>query len=493
MDSTDDFSDWIYHYGSLYGPQIVLLATLSAITIYRREMSCNHCYASRPSTTNNNNTNSNNEVSSQRTTREWDDIEAENLLDGVGLYCSGASLMPVVMHLLCVWKETQLCASSEMTTEEILEHAGNFLSCEPLTTALLGPASLKNRVPATMTTLGFASSRTLAPSPSLQSLSGLSSPSSASSASCLLNHYELFAGFLPPDLQIHVCSFLHPRDVVHFGSINRACRATVDQQPTLWKALFLRDYAWAVTAWDVGRQALERSAITTLSSIDIVYNKELYFRFGLAFIDYLLAGQNTAQRCLVGIGGHVYDLTPFLMSHPGSPETVLVSAGRDATQFFANVGHSTGALRLAKSMCVLVDGTQSAAAGGGAGLFPTRHVDLQDPNDPSITVPAAVQADLMDVQELRANATSTSSSSSSSTSRNGSIGDNGPTLSRQTLHYVRQAFITERLAAEARVRRSAHARQARLTDLNVYYDPFVRTWKAWYTNPQMEPVFVDAV
>jgi len=433
MEAADDLSEWVCHYGSLYGPQIVLLATLSAITIYRREMSCNHCYAAGSHTCRSDASTRKSSSSSGNSirTHQWNELKAEHLLDGVGLYYSGASLLPLVMHLLELYKEMELCATTD-ATEEMLEHAGNFFSGEPFANLLASPRKL----PLARTSL---------------------------TRDCNSNgnkDYELFAGHLPPDLQIHVCSFLHPRDVTCFATVNHACRATVEVDPwssALWKILFERDFAWTLTAWNVGSQAKARSDTSA-----ILYSKDFYFRFQLAFCDYVLAGQNTAERCLVGLGGDIFDLTPFVLSHPGSPETVLVSAGKDATQFFANVRHSSGALRLAKSLCVVVNASTER---DGVGLKPTRHTDLVQ-HIGEIDLPSRVEAELMDLNELRA----------------------GP--SNETLHRVRGMFTEERLAAEGRARRSWHAQQPRLTDINVYYDPLERSWKAWYTNPRMEPVFV---
>uniref|UniRef100_A0A7S3L716 Cytochrome b5 heme-binding domain-containing protein n=1 Tax=Amphora coffeiformis TaxID=265554 RepID=A0A7S3L716_9STRA len=432
MEAADDLSEWVCHYGSLYGPQIVLLATLSAITIYRREMSCNHCYAasSRNPRSNMSARKSNSAITSSRT-HQWNELKAEHLLDGVGLYYSGASLLPVVMHLLEVYKETELCATTD-ATEEMLEHAGNFFSGEPFANLLASPRKMPLVARTSLVRDGN-------------------------------KDYELFAGHLPSDLQIHVCSFLHPRDVTNFASVNRACRATVEVDPwssALWKLLFERDFVWSLKAWDVGRQAKARSDASS-----ILYSKDFYFRFQLAFCDYVLAGQNTAERCLVGLGGDIFDLTPFVLAHPGSPETLLVSAGKDATQFFANVRHSSGALRLAKSLCVVVDASTNR---GGVGLKPTRHTDLIQHEEAS-DLPSRVEAELLDLNELRA----------------------GP--SAETLRLIRGMFAEERLAAEGRARRSRHGQHPRLTDINVYYDPLERSWKAWYTNPQMEPVFIGQV
>lgn len=415
----------------------------------------------------------------------WNEIEAENLLDGVGLYCSGASLLPLVMHILCMLKETDLFAAEPDTMEAILEHAGNFLSGEPLTSAILGSptrnTTKKKNIPIILTHHRKRIMVDTTTTTTTRVIRKESEPSFLSES-----QQALFAGYLPPDIHIYVCTFLHPKDVVNLACVSKACHATVEQQPSstaLWKALFHRDFAWTVMAWDVGCQAMARSLTADYHlQNNLLYTKDFYFRFGLAFVDFVLAGQNTMERCLVGLGGQIYDLTPFLLSHPGSPETVLVSAGKDATQFFANVRHSSAALRLAKSLCVVAHPPHRAA-----GLVPTPHsvVLFKNPdpgpepncyyyhhhhNKNSINhdfwLPQAVEPDIMDTKVERV---------------------------PETLQRIRQAYLEERLDALQRARKSRHTSVSRLTDINAYYDPFGHAWKAWYTNDLMETVFVDKI
>ena len=47
-----------------------------------------------------------------------------------------------------------------------------------------------------------------------------------------------------------------------------------------------------------------------------------------------VAGHDTADDCWLVIQGHVYDITPFLRSHPGGVPILLPYAGRDATRIF---------------------------------------------------------------------------------------------------------------------------------------------------------------
>ncbi|KAL8480774.1 hypothetical protein ACS0TY_026791 [Phlomoides rotata] len=52
---------------------------------------------------------------------------------------------------------------------------------------------------------------------------------------------------------------------------------------------------------------------------------------------------NTKKDCWLVIGGKVYDVTKFLDDHPGGDEVLLTSTGKDATEDFEDVGHSTAA------------------------------------------------------------------------------------------------------------------------------------------------------
>jgi hypothetical protein len=72
-----------------------------------------------------------------------------------------------------------------------------------------------------------------------------------------------------------------------------------------------------------------------------------YMQFEFCWIDWLLAGCCTSELCLAGLHGSIYNLTSFLHEHPGSPETLMESAGGDATDLFSDIGHSSFAVSLA--------------------------------------------------------------------------------------------------------------------------------------------------
>ncbi|CAH2044721.1 unnamed protein product [Thlaspi arvense] len=52
---------------------------------------------------------------------------------------------------------------------------------------------------------------------------------------------------------------------------------------------------------------------------------------------------SSSQDCWIIIHGKVYDVTKFLDDHPGGDEVILTSTGKDATDDFEDVGHSSTA------------------------------------------------------------------------------------------------------------------------------------------------------
>ncbi|CAD5166440.1 cytochrome b5-like [Musa acuminata AAA Group] len=56
-----------------------------------------------------------------------------------------------------------------------------------------------------------------------------------------------------------------------------------------------------------------------------------------------VSAHNSAHDCWLVIDGKVYDVTKFLDDHPGGDEVLVSSTGKDATDDFEDVGHSTAA------------------------------------------------------------------------------------------------------------------------------------------------------
>ncbi|NXT99066.1 CYB5B protein, partial [Buphagus erythrorhynchus] len=61
-----------------------------------------------------------------------------------------------------------------------------------------------------------------------------------------------------------------------------------------------------------------------------------------------VAKRNSSREAWLVIHGRIYDVTRFLAEHPGGEEVLLEQAGRDATESFEDVGHSTDAREMLK-------------------------------------------------------------------------------------------------------------------------------------------------
>ena len=414
----EGLSDFFSQYGSF-----ILVAILSAMTIFRREMSCNHCYVEQTPSREDASSSSSSSSSGTPTTLDWDEEEAEEILEGAGRYCSGAFIFPFAWRFV----RFLLNASSFSVNYWLYPFVTSLFQTKP-------PRSIS--VQAEEETKAVEAG--------------------------------LFSHTLPLDAQMHILSYLSPKDLVNVACVSRSSRKLIDEGETsynLWKNAFCRDYAWLLENWEVGVEALNRSGVAPS------FSKDFYFRFGISFINYLLAGQNTFERCLVGIGGHIYDLSLFLHSHPGSPETVMAHAGMDSTMFFTGVNHSMGARRLAQSLCVAVD--LSFVDREYSAVRPVRRADMGDMlihnsnnnNNNGESVPSAV-----DVPE---------------TFHSRTVIRHKGTLKTIREQHQREEIRTRRLIETMEVE------QAVLGDINIYYDPVHSRWKAWYTSTDLENVFID--
>ncbi|KAI0562850.1 Cytochrome B5 [Gracilaria domingensis] len=56
-----------------------------------------------------------------------------------------------------------------------------------------------------------------------------------------------------------------------------------------------------------------------------------------------VARHTSSSSCWMVIDSKVYDVTSFLLEHPGGEDILLDSSGRDATREFEDVGHSSDA------------------------------------------------------------------------------------------------------------------------------------------------------
>jgi len=65
-----------------------------------------------------------------------------------------------------------------------------------------------------------------------------------------------------------------------------------------------------------------------------------------------VATHNDEGSAWIIMNDTVYDVTKFLMEHPGGEEVILQQAGRDATDAFNEVGHSADAIEMAKDYVI---------------------------------------------------------------------------------------------------------------------------------------------
>jgi len=59
-----------------------------------------------------------------------------------------------------------------------------------------------------------------------------------------------------------------------------------------------------------------------------------------------ISKHNSNEEAWIVIHNNIYNVTEFLNEHPGGEEVLLEQAGKDATEAFEDVGHSTDAREL---------------------------------------------------------------------------------------------------------------------------------------------------
>ena len=236
------------------------------------------------------------------------------------------------------------------------------------------------------------------------------------------------------------------------------------------------------------------AANTFLSSQSRSTMKNLYFSFAACWVDYTLAGQNTLERCLVGLHGHVFDISDFVESHPGSPETLLVQAGRDATAFFEDLGHSMGARRIALSMSAVMDRScaeQRPMSNIAARSLPATPAPrgsscgLCLPAGGSGAVPE--RSDVAASRALAAKAAGSMPMGRSKPRRAGCL-----QWIREDLHKgkVKAQVCADKWAAS--VGNGTALEGGMLGSVKVYWDPLRGEWLAWYTDMNFQPVYLGS-
>jgi hypothetical protein len=483
FDLSSELTSALCHYTRLYGAQILLLTVLSAMTVYRRELSVNHSYVEEDEHYSNDkkkrNRSSGTATATSNNEGAFNSDFADELLDGAGNTFSGEPLVAfysvwisIVALLMCnkAIESTEPENVSDQSSnwdhcDDILEHAGIFCSGSVMKRVFhkndeneMPPPKAKSWDDCSDDLLegagNFCSGSvwTYLFLKSLQAISVLER----------LEADDTFTQRLPPDIQVHILSFLDPRDITVFSCTSQSCRNMIDKGETssaLWRTIWKRDYAWIVESWGAGKLALLRSSLPDYFR----FTKAFYFEFGATYLNYVLAGHNTTESCLVGIHGNVYDLTNFLETHPGSPDTLLVNSGRDATNYFEDMGHSLGARRVAKKLCVVVD---SACIPNQCGLHPTMSTVLSA--DSVLDSPLLIKdSTLPFMLKIRRRPSS--------------------------LKLIRAQLDEKEQQLLKKVARVYSSNSEVLNGINLYYDPFHGMWKGWYTSTSFATVFLDNI
>ena len=313
-----------------------------------------------------------------------------------------------------------------------------------------------------------------------------------------------------------------------------------DTAMLIWKGLFQRDYSWVLSDWDIGKEAFQRTMTnyqtlvqehkgqrqqkhvqhseqepgschragrvfqhllsiiidseqsTTLSFDSIIAAsstifpiksmKEFYFIFSETWLNYTIAGCNTTDKCFVGLHGHVFDVSNFVEAHPGSTETLLLQAGRDATVFFESMGHSLGARKLALGMCTVVNGqcTRWNVAGGEemCGSFQLVTSGATSSNQ-SFSTCGLIRSKCRSLDRKR-NIPGFLIPRKRSMPRN-----------HRGFYHVRERLRREeerQLIQAARWGNETLGINGLFGGVHVYYDPFLG-WKWWYTDREFNVVF----
>ena len=290
----------------------------------------------------------------------------------------------------------------------------------------------------------------------------------SSSAIGKSDNHNIFTN-IPSDTQFYLFSFLNPKDLTIFSCVSRDSNSLASN-PFIWKNLLLRDYHHILVDWPLAQSAFERfhpgKNCTIIDFLNKVHSmepnnknnnsfnespnlnmKDLYFHFSKSWIDWALAGLNTFESCYIGLHNSVFNITNFIHDHPGSPETILIHAGRDATNIFEDLGHSKGARKIAASkLCEINLGYEYYRKKSDEVCLPMMR-SKRKRKKPGI------------------------------------------------LFVLQKKWEEEAKQEEIKIRkwRKENMRVEILGHVNKYYDPFYQKWRWWYSDMNMIPSFIKSV
>ena len=379
---------------------------------------------------------------------------------------------------------------------------------------------------------------------------------------------------LPPDVQVHLLTYLTPGDVTRLACVNREFRQAMDGISSsslslagdckgeegrdwegglsnlIWMALWKRDYASLVTKYHYGVEALKRSldmakkgeapkrtlsiphellalvqdagiptdgllhrtdtnntaCTRTTRSPTNQTMKEFYFLFQQTWLPYLVAGHANFDSCLIGLHGHLFDMSEFLHEHPGSPETLLMQSGRDATLFFESVGHSSSARALALSLskaCLHVVDWGCCAAPPNSNPRRRSRGFSQEEDGAAVEGGKEIRQQQQSlVLESHQEAIFTCGASerhSHCTFHRSNLLPHRRSkppkkIQPPTLHSIRRRLMEHEQMAQRQVQERMKNEQIRncslrLGEIHVFWDPIGQLWMSWYIDTEFKPIF----
>lgn len=168
------------------------------------------------------------------------------------------------------------------------------------------------------------------------------------------NEFKIPLTKLSTELLINILSYLDNSAILRLMSTSKSLWIEL-RADVIWEQLWLQTYG------DVWRNSKIRKIRESRGIYwDPLQNfgppQQGWFHFFLLFevswMDWLLAGFCTPTCCLVSVNHFILDLTKFVDEHPGSRETLMDGAGCDASETFAEIGHTTYAVGLIKNLYI---------------------------------------------------------------------------------------------------------------------------------------------
>ena len=186
-------------------------------------------------------------------------------------------------------------------------------------------------------------------------LSGIPSPGDGTEGNRICSKSQLEYLLQNQDMCLAVYGCLSVADI---SSLSCTCRGllNIHDPEFIWQQLWNERYgnqAWKSKVLTQVRQqrGIQWSPFSNWGPPSQGW-KLFFMEYEYSWLDWLLAGANTAELCLLGYVDQVLDVTSFVEMHPGTPETLLDHAGGECSAMIDEIGHSFYARSLMKSFSI---------------------------------------------------------------------------------------------------------------------------------------------